>query len=174
MNNRFGKALLLIILIFILSSCALIDANVSKIEEPSVARTPINGKWTVTKIIFKNEDEEDPFKYKELIGKDVLITEKGFIYGNKSLYNPTFKAKKLESSKYLQRKYEMDEKKLNISSKYLTIVDIYKDNDIIFEILKTDEDRAFIDDSDIFIQINRISDEVEEEEYNQALERIKN
>lgn len=172
--KRNLKILLVAFLCLILSSCSVIDADFSRIESPTVLKTPIDGKWTVTKIIFNEEEQEsnDIFAYKDYIGRDVFITEKGIILGNKFIENPSFKAKKVELSRYLNRKFNVDEKKLNISGENLTIVDIYKDDNFLYEIIKVDEDKAFVYDNQNFIQINRVSNDVKKEEYEEALRRI--
>lgn len=168
------KILTLAIFCLILSSCSLIDTDFSKIKSPTVSKTPVNGKWIITKVIFTDDEQDtsDIFSYKDYIGKDVFIKEDGIIVGDKLIYNPNFKAKKVELDRYISKKFDIDQKKLNISGEYLSIVDVYDRDDFVFEIIKVDEDKAFIYDNKNFIQINRISNEVKEEEYETVLKRI--
>ncbi|CDZ74772.1 putative secreted protein [Peptoniphilus sp. ING2-D1G] len=171
MKKLFKNALVLIAVMALLSGCSLVNTDFSKIETPLLAKTPMDGKWTISKIIFQKE-EEDFFAYKDFIGNDVLITSHGIIADDTYLEKPTFRARRIESKKYLEKRFNMDDKKLNISGKYLTVLDVYSKEELIYEMLKVDEENAFIYKNGIFFKINKVSDEITEKEFEQALNRI--
>lgn len=155
----------------LLSGCSIANIAFSKIETPSLAKTPMDGKWTVSKIIFQNE-EEDFFAYKDFIGNDVFVTSGGVIAGDIYIANPGFRAKRIDSNRYLANKFDMDNKKLNISTKYLTILNIYSKDKLAYEMIKVDDENAFIHKNGVFYKINKISGEITEKEFEQALTRI--
>ncbi|MDO5041270.1 MAG: hypothetical protein Q4D95_04180 [Peptoniphilus sp.] len=170
MKKLFRNTLILILMIF-MSGCSLLDTESLKIETPSLVKTPMDGKWTVSKIIFQN-DEENFFAYKDYIGNDVFITSKGIIAGEIYLKNPTFKAKRIDSEEYLENKFNIDNKKLNISAKYLTILNVYNQGTLTYEMIKVDDENAFIHKDGVFYKINKISGEITEKEFEQVLNRI--
>ncbi|MGO1579979.1 MAG: hypothetical protein ACTHWZ_01035 [Peptoniphilaceae bacterium] len=172
MNKKY-LSVCLCLLFLILTGCSFINTSLSNVDTPDIHRTPISGKWTITKAIFQNENNKNSFIYKDYIGQDVVIFENKVIIGNLFSNNANFKAKKVNSEDYLSKKFNINKKKLNIDLDNIYIVDIYDDNNIFYEVIKAGEDRAFIYLNGAFLQINRIKEEITEQEYKETLKRQK-
>lgn len=172
MNKKY-LSVCLCLLFLILTGCSFINTSLSNVDTPNIHRTPISGKWTITKAIFQNENNKNSFIYKDYIGQDVVIFENKVIIGNLFSNNANFKAKKVNTEDYLSKKFNINKKKLNIDLDNIYIVDIYDDNNIFYEVIKAGEDKAFIYLNGAFLQINRIKEEVTEQEYKETLKRQK-
>lgn len=164
---------LIISLLGVLSGCSFINLEVSRVEAPTVSKPPIEGKWTVTKCIFPDDINEESFNYKEIIGSDMIFTNKGVIIGDLYSENPTYKAKKVNAQDYLFKKYNILKKKLSITNDSIYVVDIYDKDEFFYEVIKESDEVAYIYMKGFFAQITKSSKDISDEEFNKILEKEK-
>ncbi|WP_039856626.1 hypothetical protein [Peptoniphilus sp. oral taxon 386] len=167
------KLVLITLMLLILTGCSFINIDMNKVETPTISKTPISGKWIITKCVFKEDYGEVNFNYKDYIGKDVVFTNNSAIVGNLYSENVTFKAKKVNAANYLYKKFDINKKKLNIDSDNLYIVDIYDKYSLFYEIIKASEDVCYIYADEVFLKITKISDTISDDEFNEILKRGK-
>ena len=168
-----NKKLFIVIFLFFITGCSLINTELTKVEPPTLTKTIMNGKWNISKVIFKDETPDNNFNYKDLIGKNVYFTVNGMVLGdNNYISSPNYKAKKVIASKFIYDKYNISKRKLGIEGDFIYAIDIYKKDDLFYEILKIDDETAYIYENGVFLQVSKLSDNIDEEEYNSLIETI--
>lgn len=143
----------------------------STVETPQLIAPPIYGKWTVTKCIFNEKIDEDNFMYRDLIGDDCLFSNNEVIICRKYIANPSFRIKRLEAAPYLYRKYNIDANELELKTNTLMAIDVLNEKEFYYEILKTDDNIAYIITNGVIIQITRSSDELTDEELKRLIKK---
>lgn len=171
--KKYTKIFLLTAILFLLSGCSFIDSEVSRVEVPEVSKSPIEGKWTVTKCIFPDDTNEDSFNYKDIIGTDFIFTNKGVVVGDLYTEEPNFKAKKVNAQEYLFKKYNIMKKQLSITNDSVYVIDIYDDDEFFYEVIKESEDVAYIYMKGFFAQITKSSSEISDSEFEKLIEKEK-
>ncbi|SHG97626.1 hypothetical protein SAMN02745245_00207 [Anaerosphaera aminiphila DSM 21120] len=168
--NKKLVAMLLIALLF-LSSCSYINTDVGVVEPPTLKKTPLDGKWIITKSIFKDKINENSFEYKDLIGADVLFSSQGIIIGQMYSTKVNYKIKRIDTNKLSINDYNIDSDKLNIDVEYIYLVDVYND-EMHYKVLKVSEEIAYLITEDAFLQITRVSNTISEKEFEEHLKSI--
>lgn len=158
------KILTFLFMIMTLTGCSFINTNMRNITEPKINKTPINGSWTVTKVIFVKNDREY-FDYKDKIGSDVYFSNKGFIIDGYYFENPSIRSKVVNTEKFLGRKYQIEPSALGIDKEKLTIVNLYNSKDLVYQILKVEENESYVYLDGVFLQLSRVSEDISEEEF---------
>lgn len=167
--KKIIKSSVFLMLIFLLTGCSFINPNMRNTEAPKITKTPISGSWTVTKVIFV-KDNKEYFQYKDKIGSDVVFSTNGFILDGYYFDNPTIKAKVVDSQKFLEKNYQISPNDLVINSDKLTVVNLYNAKDLVYQVLKAEEDVCYVYINGVFLQLTRVSNDVSEKEF----ENIKN
>lgn len=150
--------------VFFLTGCSLIDSELSKVETPNISKTPIDGKWTVSKTIFKEDIKEKTFEYKKYIGKEAIFSKSGVIIGEDFSKNSRYKAKKVKADLFLEEKYGIKKSALKIDSDFLYVVQIFDKDELFYEVIRSSEDTAYIYINGVFLQLKKISSQVDEKE----------
>lgn len=172
-KNRILLFPIFLIMVFF-TGCSFMDTESETVETPTISKTAIEGKWTITKCIFPENVSEKSFEYKDIIGTDVVFSPKGVIIDDLYSDDARYKVKKVNARNYLLRKYNISKKKLSIDSETLTVIYIYDKDEFFYEIIKVNEEEAYIFMKGFFIQITKSGDVVSDEEFNEILEREKN
>lgn len=158
------RVLGLIFIIMALTGCSFVNINMRNIAAPKINKTPINGSWTVTKVIFI-KDNKEYFNYKDKIGSDIYFSNNGFIIDGYYFENPSIKSKVVNTEKFLERKYQIEPSDLGIDKEKLTVVNLYNSKDLVYQILKVEENECYIYLDGVFLQLSRVSEDVSEEEF---------
>lgn len=144
------------------------------VNKPNLNYTILKGKWTVTKCIFTDESYEDNFKFKDLIGKEVGFSKDRAVVLSQYVQNPKYKYRKLMAKDHLFRQYNIENSKIGISDGTVDVIEIYDNDDIFLEVLKLSKDEALIYFRGFFVQINRIDEEITEDETTTLIADAKN
>ncbi|MDO5715034.1 MAG: hypothetical protein Q4P25_00465 [Tissierellia bacterium] len=157
-------------LLLSLTGCHFISSEGSTVETPQLEIPPIYGRWTITKCIFNDKlEDEDNFIYKELIGDDCYFAKDTVIIGKKYIENPSYRIKNLKAKKYFYKKYNLDLETLDFNGDYVTAIDIFDDAEFFYEILKDDNNQAFIVTNGVIIQITKNSEEISEKDLEESI-----
>ncbi|WBW49241.1 hypothetical protein O6R05_04320 [Peptoniphilus equinus] len=156
--------LFIVVSLILLCGCSMIQDDGITVEPPEVNRTPISGKWTVTKVVFL-DDAVHPFEYKRYVGRDVIFAAKGVIFDNFYYDDPSLRSKVVNADGYLEKNYKVSKKLLGMDSDRLVVVNIYNQKDLIYQVLKTRSDQAYMYYNGVFLQLTRIADHVSDEDY---------
>ncbi|RVU54935.1 hypothetical protein [Anaerosphaera multitolerans] len=170
--NRKLLLICFLILLF-LPSCSFINSEVDIVKSPTLKKTPLDGKWLVTKSILKDDSKESSFKYKDLINEEVVFAPKGLIIGETYYENVSYKAKRVRSVDYLRENFEIKPEKLNLDTDYLYVIEILRDEKSLYKILKVSEEISYVILEDVFLQITRVSNMISEKEFDDYLNNIK-
>ena len=160
-----SKKIFLLLVLVLLTACSNVRVRVSDtLELPSLDKAPLEGKWTITKTIFTEENKLKDFSYREYIGKDSIFSIHGVVVGDTFLKEPSFKIRRVDSDEYLKTKYKTSKEKLGINSDYLYIVDVYDQDNLYFQVLREKDDLAYLDLNGVFVQMKKTSDQVVEKD----------
>ena len=113
--------------------------------------------------IYKNDREY--FDYKDKIGSDVYFSNRGFIIDGYYFENPSIRSKVVNTEKFLERKYQIEPSTLGIDKEKLTIVNLYNSKDLVYQILKVEENESYVYLDGVFLQLSRVSEDISEEEF---------
>lgn len=158
------RILLCILALLLLTGCAEDLNRENAVSTPVLKKAPIEGKWTITKCIFTEEDKVNNFKYKNMIGKDSIFSADEVIIANSYLPNPSYKIKRVNTKEFLEKKYNISKEKVGIRTENLHVIDIYDEGELFYEVLREKNDVAYVDMNGVFVQITKISDEVTDED----------
>lgn len=164
---RFG---LILLLSLVMTGCSLFNSNMRNLSAPNINKTPINGSWVVTKIIFTNENK-NYFEFKDKIGSDTIFSTKGFILNGYYFENPTIKSKIVNTQKFLNRYYQITPDVLGIDTDELTVVNLYNSKDLVYQVLKAQENLLYVYTDGIFLQLSRVSEDISDEEFAEVKNR---
>ena len=93
-----SKKIFLLLVLVLLTACSNVRVRVSDtLELPSLDKAPLEGKWTITKTIFTEENKLKDFSYREYIGKDSIFSIHGVVIGDTFLKEPSFKIRRVDS-----------------------------------------------------------------------------
>ncbi|MDO5713436.1 MAG: hypothetical protein Q4Q07_03285 [Tissierellia bacterium] len=169
----FRKSILIFFLIFLVG-CGQSLGGESAVSTPKLKKAPVEGKWTITKCIFTEEDKVNNFKYRNMIGKDSIFSSEEVIIANSYLHHPSYRLKRVNTEEFLNKKYNIAKEKIGIRSEYLHVIDIYDQGELFYQILREKSDIAYVDMNGVFVQITKISDEVTKDDIESFLSFGKN
>ena len=171
--KKFIKILFICFLTFMLASCSIVDMDKVNVEQPNSEKFIIRGKWAVTKCIFSGDSFVDNFQFKELIGKEVGFTNTQVVILNQYIDGPVYRSRNLDTRSFLFRQYNIEKEKLGINEDRIDVVDIYKNDEIFYEILRITDKEALLYFRGFFLQINKIDDKISDEEMKDLIKKTK-
>ena len=155
------KSFLIIGLLFFLVGCGDVQLHINNsYNPPTITKAPIEGKWTITKIIFTPENRLTNFDYKDYIGKDIIFSSKAVVVENTTIKSPEFKIKRINSDMFFENKFNTSKESIGVKSDYVFLVDVLEENSTYFQVLREKDDLAYLDINGIFVQIKKTSDQV--------------
>ncbi len=158
------KRYFLIFLALLLTGCSGVKRQSSSVTTPKLTKPPIYGKWVITKTIFKENIGEDRFKYKSLIGSDIIFSEEGVSIANIVAKSPNFKLRKLNSKFFIEKEYNYPIENLGFRDDIIDIIDIKEKDEFFCQVLRQQMDRIIIFCNGIFIVATKVSDTISKEE----------
>jgi len=167
----FKKFILLFSLVF-LTGCSFITQQGTRIETPEIGNFPVYGRWTITKFIYNKKTEQDNFKFKDIIGEELVFSNDYALLANDFIKNVKYKTKYIRLSDYLYKKFNIDYKEMGIedSEVYSTyVMDDKPENKTYYEIIKIGKDRALLFDNGIILEIELVDDKLENDKLNELI-----
>lgn len=166
------KKLILFFALIFLTGCSFITQRGTNIETPEIGISPIYGRWTITKFIYNKNSEQDNFKFKDIIGEEILFSNDSAVLANDYIKDVKYKTKYVKLSDYLYKKFNIDYKELGIedSGVYSTyVMDKDSKDKSYYEIIKVGKDRALLFDNGIILEIELLDDKIENENLNEYI-----
>lgn len=154
------RVFLFLSILLLLTGCKPSVGHSQTLSPPVLNKSPMEGKWTITKCIFTEENKINKYKYKNMIGKDSIFSMEGVIIANSYIKKPSFSVKKVATDDFLLKKYGISRDKLGVKTDSVQVVDVYDRGELFYQILREKPDVAYVDMNGVFVQISKISDTV--------------
>jgi hypothetical protein len=162
--KKLSIIVLLLLSLFILTSCDIVEGDVSdRITSPDNNIPPILGKWVIGEAI-KSSYLNANTDYEAIVGRDALFHKDGVVIGDSYTTQPSYKIKYVNAADYLLYKYKSTPKLLGIEQENIEVVTILNDNTYFFEFIKISDDYMLININDTFYSMERVVEEVSLEE----------
>ncbi|MGM0396558.1 MAG: hypothetical protein ACQEP4_05830 [Bacillota bacterium] len=165
---------LLILLPFLFSSCAVIEGETKeRIVAPDNNIAPITGKWEITELVYSLggvDNQEDP----PHIGESGLFHKDGVVLGQDYSSDPSFKIKKVKTRDYLISKFKLNPASLQIEDDYIQVITILNEDQYFAEFIVIDDDTMLVYKDESFYRLERQLDEVSLDEVERYINVEKN
>ncbi len=152
------KKLFIIIISVFLTSCSYFEqsSNIEKITPPTII-SPLNGTWTIEKIINSNTSS-DSFMKSDIINKNIKINENYFVLGDYYWKNISIKTRVVKTSDYIKSVNESISKSINIEKlgDEIEIFSIMDNSKLLCDIISAD-DIGILDISGNVYKMKKIS-----------------
>ncbi|MHB8062670.1 MAG: hypothetical protein ACYDG2_08570 [Ruminiclostridium sp.] len=170
MKQNYKLLLLLLIFLFsgFFSACGNIEFNIDDTIKPPVnENVTIAGTWRINKFISIIKDQnilQESYKIKQeiYVGKEAIFDNEIGAVGRDVCINPKYKIIRTSADTFLQNKYRIDKESLGIQKENVNVVTITSDNQLFYQLIVTDEMTAYVFIEDGFLELNKMSDTVDE------------
>lgn len=161
----------LITLLALLSSCNVVEGNVSdRITSPDNITPPIKGKWVIEELLKSSYSQLKEGEEELYIGREALFHKDAVIIGDNYTTNPSFKMKVVNARDYLLYKYKSTPEVLGVEDEKVEVITILNDNTYFYEFIKVDEETMIVNINESFYSIKRSIEEVSLDEINRYID----
>lgn len=168
--KKLGYLILLITLLGLLSSCNVVEGNVSdRITSPENITPPIQGKWVIDKLLKSSYSQLKEGEEEFYIGREALFHKDAVIIGENYTTNPSFKMKVVNAADYLLYKYKSTPEVLGIGEEKVEIITILNDDTYFYEFIKIDEETMIVNINESFYRVKRSVEVVSIDEINRYI-----
>lgn len=153
----------------LLTGCSFLTNQGTNVERPDMGQAPIYGKWTITKFISNKKDNQDNFRFKDIIGENLYFSNKSVLLANDYIKDASYKTKYVKLSDYLYKKFNLDYKSLGLedSEVFTTYVfDSKSNSSLYYEVIKTSENTGLLFDNGITLEIQLVDDKIKNDDLN--------
>ncbi|MDF2986898.1 MAG: hypothetical protein K0R50_2408 [Eubacterium sp.] len=177
MNNKYVlKAavyrLLLTIVISVLylplSGCTSIDFDIEEnINPPEYNSRAVQGTWNIDGFISalpenKNVEINVENIKNRYIGQQAIFDNEIGAVGADTCVNPKYRIIITTADTFIQSKYRIDESDLGLGKQEISVVTISSDNQVFYDLIVTDDKKAYVYIDNGFLVLNKASDHVDE------------
>jgi len=160
-----------IILLFSITACEYTNFETSeKIIAPNNSLPPISGKWRVEKYKRVSSNGITDEEAKGIVGSEALFHQKVVVIGNDLFLNPSYKIKSVNTLDYLLYQYKVNPDFLDIKKNKIQIISMTSEEQCYYEFIKEADDKMIVSIDGVFFYMNKISDDIEEENLNKYLD----
>lgn len=161
------KKLVLILLLF-LTACGPMKGDYRTIEKPAINRSPLQGRWVVTKIQALTDESVD---LRPVIGSDAIFAPDGAIFNDQRIDHPTYVIRKGKTDYLMKVGYNKTKDDVGIAGDNLFIIDIYQDEEKLFTVYREKDDVAYIDIYGNLLQLVKTKGTLDERQLQNLMEQ---
>lgn len=162
------KSLSIVFLLLLLTACGPIKGNYHIIEKPPLNRSPLQGRWVVTKIQTVTDEDVD---LRPVIGSDAIFAPMGAIFNDQRIENPTYVIRKGRTDYLMKVGYNKTKDDVGIAGDNLFIIDIYQDDEKLFTVYREKDDVAYMDIYGNLLQLVKTKGSLDERQLNNLMEQ---
>lgn len=159
---------LLPILLLLLTACGPIKGDYRIIEKPALNRSPLQGRWVVTKIQAVTDDSVD---LRPVIGSDAIFAPMGAIFNDQRIDDPIYTIRKGKTDYLMKVGYNKTKADVGIAGDNLFIIDIYQDDEKLFTVYREKDDVAYMDIYGNLLQLVKTKDNLDERQLKNLMEQ---
>ncbi len=160
---KIKKIIIIFLCVVLISGCGVIEGGVKEqIVAPDNNMPPILGKWEISDINYKaNLNDVDVINK---LGEFGLFHKNAVVIGSEYSSSPEFKIRRVKTRDYLIYKYNLNPVDLGLEDELIKVVTIYNEKKLFKEIIILDDNSAIIYHEETFYNMEKILDEVSEDE----------
>ena len=159
---------LLPILLLLLTACGPIKGDYRIIEKPALNRSPLQGRWVVTKIQAVTDDSVD---LRPVIGSDAIFAPMGAIFNDQRIEGPVYTIRKGKTDYLMKVGYNKPKADVGIAGDNLFIIDIYQDDEKLFTVYREKDDVAYMDIYGNLMQLVKTKGNLDERQLKNLMEQ---
>lgn len=169
-SNRIPRRILSIVLIFALcfsiAGCKIIDFDIEdSIKPPEYNDMAIKGSWKIEGFVSTLPEakvgESDTDNRNKYLDKWAIFDDEVAAVASETYVNPQYKIIRTSADSLMQNKYRIDGSKLGLGKQDVSMVNVYADNQVFYEVIITDSKKAYIYIDNGFLLLSKISENVD-------------
>ena len=133
---------LILVLLLLLTACGPVKGDYRIIEKPEINRSPLQGRWVVTKIQTVTDESKD---LRPIIGSDAIFAPNVALFNDQRADNVNYVIRKGKTDYLMKVGYNKTKDDVGIAGDDLFIIDIYQDDQLLFTVYREKDDVAYMD-----------------------------
>ncbi len=158
---------MLLLLIYCLQAagCTTIQFDIEEtIKPPEYENLAVQGTWTIEgyiQAVSQKESITNESIKKNYIGKSALFDSEISSIGPDICVNPQYRVVRTLAEAFIQSKYRTDGSKLQLDGQTISVVNITSEDQLFYEVLVTEKDKAYVYMDNGFLVLSKTSDKVD-------------
>ena len=159
---------LILVLLLLLTACGPVKGDYRIIEKPEINRSPLQGRWVVTKIQTVTDESKD---LRPIIGSDAIFAPNVAIFNDQRADNVNYVIRKGKTDYLMKVGYNKTKDDVGIAGDNLFIIDIYQDDEKLFTVYREKDDVAYIDIYGNLLQLVKTKGSLDERQLKNLMEQ---
>lgn len=158
---------LVLFLLLLLTACGPVKGDYRIIEKPEINRSPLQGRWVVTKIQAVTDETKD---LRPIIGSDAIFAPNVALFNDQRADNVNYVIRKGKTDYLMKVGYNKTKDDVGIAGDDLFIIDIYQDDQLLFTVYREKDDVAYMDIYGNLLQLVKTKDTLDERQLKNLME----
>ena len=158
---------LILVLLLLLTACGPVKGDYRIIEKPEINRSPLQGRWVVTKIQTVTDESKD---LRPIIGSDAIFAPNIAIFNDQRADNVNYVIRKGKTDYLMKVGYNKTKDDVGIAGDDLFIIDIYQDDQLLFTVYREKDDVAYMDIYGNLLQLVKTKGTLDERQLKNLME----
>ncbi len=156
------------VLLLSFSGCASIDFDIEEtVNPPDYGSMAVEGTWNIDGFISalpenKNVEINVENIKNRYMGQQAIFDNEIGAVGTDTCVNPKYRMIITSADTFIQSKYRIDESNLGLGKQKVSVVTISGDNQVFYDLIITDDKKAYVYIDNGFLVLNKTSDNVDE------------
>lgn len=159
---------LILLLLLLLTACGPVKGDYRIIEKPEINRSPLQGRWVVTKIQTVTDKSKD---LRPIIGSEAIFVPNVAIFNDQRVDRVTYVIRKGKTDYLMKLGYNKTKDDVGIAGDDLFIIDIYQDDQLLFTVYREKDDVAYIDIYGNLLQLVKTKGTLDERQLKNLMEQ---
>lgn len=159
---------LILLLLLLLTACGPVKGDYRITEKPEINRSPLQGRWVVTKIQTVTDKSKD---LRPIIGSDAIFAPNVAIFNDQRVDKVTYVIRKGKTDYLMKLGYNKTKDDVGIAGDDLFIIDIYQDDQLLFTVYREKDDVAYIDIYGNLLQLVKTKGTLDERQLKNLMEQ---
>lgn len=158
---------LILVLLLLLTACGPVKGDYRIIEKPEINRSPLQGRWVVTKIQTVTDESKD---LRPIIGSDAIFAPNVALFNDQRADNVNYVIRKGKTDYLMKVGYNKTKDDVGIAGDDLFIIDIYQDDQLLFTVYREKDDVAYMDIYGNLLQLVKTKGTLDERQLKNLME----
>lgn len=158
---------LILVLLLLLTACGPVKGDYRIIEKPEINRSPLQGRWVVTKIQTVTDESKD---LRPIIGSDAIFAPNVALFNDQRADNVNYVIRKGKTDYLMKVGYNKTKNDVGIAGDDLFIIDIYQDDQLLFTVYREKDDVAYMDIYGNLLQLVKTKGTLDERQLKNLME----
>ena len=157
----------ILLLLVLLTACGPVKGDYRIIEKPEINRSPLQGRWVVTKIQTVTDESKD---LRPIIGSDAIFAPNVALFNDQRADNVNYVIRKGKTDYLMKVGYNKTKDDVGIAGDDLFIIDIYQDDQLLFTVYREKDDVAYMDIYGNLLQLVKTKGTLDERQLKNLME----